>query len=287
MLTLKCGKCGREYKQSFYDLTKKDKKHMYCNKCNKKERSKKRKMSKEKFLKMFTDNNLTVLPNQEFVYGKRIEVVDNEGYRGFTSYGDLKSGKHFCQFAMKGNTEENFIYNINLWCKNNNIKSKAICFSENQIHKNKTILFQCECGNEFETTKISFVYGKCRCDKCTKRISRYEYKVKNYLEEINEDFIYQFKINSCRDILPLPFDFQLKKYNALIEVDGEGHEKPCNFNQISNDDAIKTYLITKKHDKIKNDYCTKYNIPLLRISYKDINNSENYKQIINDFINKL
>ena len=42
--------------------------------------------------------------------------------------------------------------------------------------------------------------------------------------------------------------------------------------------------MTTKHDKIKNDYCQKYNIPLLRIPYWDIKNSDNYKQIISNFL---
>lgn len=36
---------------------------------------------------------------------------------------------------------------------------------------------------------------------------------------------------------------------------------------MSEENAKKSFDATVKHDKIKNDYCKKYNIPLLRIPY--------------------
>ena len=103
------------------------------------------------------------------------------------------------------------------------------------------------------------------------------------MESQNIEYIFQYSLNQCRDILPLPFDFYLPKYNCLIEIDGEGHYHPCNFNQISCEKSLKSFLITKKHDEIKNVFCKENNIPLLRISYIEMQNN-NYKQLLLDFI---
>lgn len=63
---------------------------------------------------------------------------------------------------------------------------------------------------------------------------------------------------------PLKFDFQVGNY--LIEYDGEQHFIPQSFGdtKISAELKLKT---TQLHDKIKNEYCIKHNIPLIRIPY--------------------
>ena len=74
-------------------------------------------------------------------------------------------------------------------------------------------------------------------------------------------------------MLPLPFDFHLTDYDILIEVDGEQHEKPIRFGGMSIEQANKNFIEQKRRDKIKDDYCLKNKIPLIRISYKDIDNN--------------
>ena len=286
LLTLKCEKCGEVYTQIFDDISKTTKTYLLCNKCNKMIYGKRHRKKEQELIDLFKENGYTLFPNQDLLRNKRLKVVDEDGYIGYISYNAMNTrNRKMSPFEYPSN-KENYIYNINNWCRLNGIGSRAIGFSDKKMSK-PTIKFKCECGKSFDTTKNSFVYGKCRCDECTKRMSTYEYKVKQYLEEKNIEYIYQYQIFSCRDVLPLPFDFHLKKYEALIEVDGEGHERPCHFNQISNEDAMISYLSTIKHDEIKNNYCKQYNIPLLRISYKDIKNNSNYKKMIDDFINTL
>lgn len=286
LITLKCANCGKEYNQTFDDICKKDKTYLLCNKCNKIIYGKKHRKNKQEVIDCFTEHGYTILPNQDIIRNKRLKVMDNDGYVGYISYNNIQRGRQLSPFEYRANNE-NYIYNINNWCRLNGVSSKAIEFSEEQKFAQPSIKFQCECGNYFHTTKNSFMCGKCRCDECSKRLSRYEYIVQKYLDELNINYIYQYAIYSCKDVLPLPFDFKLKDFGAFIEVDGEGHEYPCHFNRISYEQALKSYESTIKHDKIKNDYCKKYNIPLLRISYKDINNSNNYKQLIDNFICSL
>ena len=51
------------------------------------------------------------------------------------------------------------------------------------------------------------------------------------------------------------------------------------------ENAIKTFNSTKKDDKIKNEYCKKNNIKLIRIPYYDFKNNK-YKKILYDNIIK-
>ena len=88
---------------------------------------------------------------------------------------------------------------------------------------------KCECGKFYKSELRSFYKGKCLCDECSKKMSKYERIIKSFLEENNIDFTQEFIINSCRDLYPLPFDFYLIKYNAFIEVDGQQHKKPVAF----------------------------------------------------------
>ena len=62
------------------------------------------------------------------------------------------------------------------------------------------------------------------------------------------------------------FDFYLPDYNKCIEYDGIYHF------QTTRRTTEKDLKEQQKRDKIKNDFCQKNNIPLLRISYLDFNN---------------
>ena len=66
----------------------------------------------------------------------------------------------------------------------------------------------------------------------------------------------------------------------MIEVDGELHfsntSRFCNLNKKQVQQAVKEQ---QKRDDIKNKYCEKHNICLIRISYKEIQNN-NYKNIL-------
>ena len=77
----------------------------------------------------------------------------------------------------------------------------------------------------------------------------------------------------------MPFDFYLNKYNICIEVQGEQHYKPVGFGNIKFKKSIENFILQRKRDKIKENYCKENNIGLLKISYIDIQNG-NYKNII-------
>lgn len=130
-----------------------------------------------------------------------------------------------------------------------------------------------KCGYVWTLNAQSLKSNGTRCKKCS-----YTYKgedrIIDILQNLNCEYIHQYKFKDCRNKRPLPFDFYLPNYNLCIEFDGEQHYKP-KF-------GMKNFIQTQKHDKIKDEYCKSHNIGLLRIPYWESSNSE---QIIKDKLN--
>ena len=80
----------------------------------------------------------------------------------------------------------------------------------------------------------------------------------------------------------LRFDFKIQPhgYPMYVEFDGKQHTKPMRFGGVSLDQAIQNLIKLREHDKIKNEYCEKNNIPLLRIPYTRI---DDVMDMIRDF----
>ncbi len=279
LVTMKC-ECGNIFTQTFDDIKKNTR--ICCQKCTNKLRGISGRNSSDKVFKLFYNKGYKILSKEKRPTNTQKLLVENsDGYRGYMNYATLLRGRNMTIFSTKVN-KDNFIYNANIYAKNNNIKSIALEFNEDNNYTRPALKFKCECGNTFVTSISSFTSGKTRCEICSASISRYENAVRNFLESKNIEYIPEFIINSCRDVLPLPFDFCLKNTGKLIEVDGSQHFEPTTFCSKSlNKEESFEYI--KKHDKIKDDYCKQWNIPLLRISYKEILDGT-YKEKIMRFI---
>lgn len=126
----------------------------------------------------------------------------------------------------------------------------------------------------------------CGCKYCrsnNKVVSKGELKIKEFLSKINIPYIRQYRFDGCADQLNLPFDFYLPNNNLIIEYDGQHHFYPITFNSISIEKAKNLYYKTAMHDDIKNEYCKKHKIKLLRIPYWDF---ENIDYILFDTLEK-
>lgn len=283
LLHMTCS-CGAYFKKTFDDVRRKDR-NVLCNKCSARKRAEKRKKNKSDMFLFIENKGYQIIDkSKHYLRNEYIEVIDKNGYRGFIKYGKLRQGSKMSIFDMNVN-EKNYLYNIDIYSKHHNLGVEAISFSKDDKWTRQGILLKCSCGNTFETSISSFQNGKTRCDECSKSISRYEKNIMEFLDGEGIAYIRQYKFNDCRNVLPLPFDFYLKEYNSLLEVDGEGHFHVCHFNGICREKAEKTFLLTQQNDNIKNEYCKRKNIPLLRISYNDINNGD-YKDKILQFIKK-
>lgn len=278
LLQFQC-ECGKQFNRVLEDAVYKT--YVCCNQCALKKRGINSRVGDKAIDYIKSQKYKILLVPKMCKSTTLIEVEDEDGFRGFVSYSKLKAHKHMSRFDIRIN-KKYFIYNVNHWAKLQNRDVECLGILEKR-HKSQTLLFRCACGNEFETSLNTFCNGKFRCNVCARSISKYEQIFKDFLEIQHIKYIFQYSLNQCRDILPLPFDFYLVDYNCLIEIDGEGHYHPCHFNQIGTEKSLETFSITKKHDEIKNAFCQNNNIPLLRISYVDMQNNS-YKQILLDFI---
>jgi very-short-patch-repair endonuclease len=141
---------------------------------------------------------------------------------------------------------------------------------------------KCDCGNEFNITLREFrrnFYGKkdrignISCPQCSNK-SNGEHIIFDILKTYNISFETEKTFDDCKDILNLRFDFYLPEYNCCIEYDGKQH-----FNPVDYFGGEESFLKSQKRDEIKNQYCKKNNIKLIRIPYTDINNI-NYNYIM-------
>lgn len=133
--------------------------------------------------------------------------------------------------------------------KNNRTKVKIIC------RKHKV----------FEQLPYSHTGGS-GCPSCYE--SKGEKEVKNYLDNNNIIYESQKRFDDCFSVryVNLRFDFYLPDFNICIEYDGKQHFQ---INEYFGGEE--GYKIIKQNDDIKNNYCLKNNIKLIRIPYYNFN----------------
>ena len=116
----------------------------------------------------------------------------------------------------------------------------------------------CECGNKTYVISENLLSGNTQsCGFCCNN-SHGNIKIEQILKENNIPYVKEKRFDSCRDKLPLPFDFYINN-QYCIEFDGRQHY--TNYNTLFYNDTI------VKHDLIKSNWCKDNNIPLIRIPY--------------------
>ncbi len=283
ILTLKC-ECGKiftkEWSHVMYD------KRLLCSDCARKAQTKdKREELENDYVKLIESLGYSFEEKPKHIIAHElINVIQNEtGYKVKVDVCKIKHKTKDIIFSDCSN-RENLIYNLNIYFKNNDMECRALRITDKVDSCNRTIIeYQCECGRLFYATahKIKKKYG--RCNYCNQVISKNERRMEDFLKSLNIDYKKQYRFNSCKDHRPLPFDFHLTDYDCLIEIDGEQHYEPVRFNGLSQEEAQEKFETQQKRDKIKDDFCKKNNIPLLRIPYWEFKN-DNYKQILLNFI---
>ena len=102
------------------------------------------------------------------------------------------------------------------------------------------------------------------CPKCNK--NKGEDTVRKFLSKYNIEFKEQKTFEGCRNINLLRFDFYLPKYNLCIESDGAPHFKKIKWTkEMIEEQMEEKFEYVQNNDKIKNEYCKKNNITLLRV----------------------
>lgn len=127
-----------------------------------------------------------------------------------------------------------------------------------------TVIITCPEHGDFTQIARDHLNGR-GCKSCKK--SHGELIITKWLEDNNIIYNNEKKFEQCKNKRELPFDFYLPDYNMCIEYDGNQHFKPINYFG-----GIKAFEKTKLRDNIKNKFCEKNNIKLLRITYLEFKN---------------
>ena len=143
---------------------------------------------------------------------------------------------------------------------------------ENYIAMRKNMIMTCKIHGDFTQRPDNHLRGD-GCPLCNNSIG--ENLIEIFLKNNNINYIREKRFNDCINKEKLPFDFYLEDLNTCIEFDGLQHFKSIEF--FGGD---KAFEIRKQNDKIKNEYCLKSNIRLIRISYKEIKNINNILTIL-------
>lgn len=169
-----------------------------------------------------------------------------------------------CSFCAKESMKETkrmpFSEMVNV-CKNIYGENRFIFNESDYTNASTKMKIYCnECNHYFyqypSLLMKNLVVG-CHCNK-----SIGEFVIEQCLIQEHIEFIPQYKFKDCKDVSQLSFDFYIPSKNLYIEYDGIQHIQPVEF--FGGEEGFK---ITKKHDEIKNDFCLKNNINLLRIPY--------------------
>jgi len=155
---------------------------------------------------------------------------------------------------------------------------KNIFWSDKNIEKPREVFnksskkywFNCDrCNNEFDIT-LNHVNSGSWCRYC---INKTEYIFYEKIKLQYPSIIHQFKIDWCKNINYLPFDFCILENNIIIEIDGPQH-----FYQVSNWKTPEEQFLA---DKYKEQQANKNNFSTIRILQEDIyyNIYDWYKEI--------
>ena len=112
---------------------------------------------------------------------------------------------------------------------------------------------------------------KIKKSKVKYGFSQGENTIWNLLKQHTIKFEFQKRFQDCKDKNTLSFDFYIPSLNLCIEFQGSQHYDPGFYirKKKSQEEGMKKYLIQKKHDEIKKNYCIQNNINFLEIKYTE------------------
>lgn len=119
---------------------------------------------------------------------------------------------------------------------------------------------QCDCGNKVIAQGTYLNFGDIKSCGCIRSAGETEIEI--LLKEHNIPYRREYSFATLIDKLPLRFDFAIMYKNnpvCLIEFQGEQHWQTSNG--FYSEDIV-------EHDKMKQKFCEKHNIPLYCIKYK-------------------
>lgn len=132
-------------------------------------------------------------------------------------------------------------------------------------NKNAIGTYHCSIHNHtWDAMYFSTIPKDQSCKFCMDNQSKGEMYISEILDSLNVLYHRQHRFDMCFNKRKLPFDFYLPDYNICIEFDGKQHFKSIDF--FGGETEFKKRQI---NDGIKNSFCEKNNINLLRIDVLD------------------
>jgi len=160
------------------------------------------------------------------------------------------------------------------WSKNNKKKPRDVAKFSNTKYE-----FDCPyCNCVYISAASNVSKGKwCTCTKNKTETKLYEFLVSNYP---NLEIIKEKKFDWCKNIRHLPFDIFIKKYNLIIELDGDQH-----FKYIPTWGSAHGKIQKKDVKKMK--LANQHNYSVIRIYQEDVwNEKHNWKKNLLKVIKK-
>ncbi|MFW5891402.1 MAG: hypothetical protein ACOCUI_04205 [bacterium] len=153
------------------------------------------------------------------------------------------------------------------------VENEYSVVSNKYINTDTTVTFRHnseECDfHEFETTPYRFLSQNVRCPICTRGPkSKAMIKIENVLDKEKINYRKEYKFKDLSFERELRFDYaifnQKEELLFILEYDGEQHFRP-----IKHFGSIDRFIGLSIKDSLKNAYCNKNNIDLIRISFED------------------
>lgn len=190
------------------------------------------------------------------------------GYEFRLRCNDITKGKWCANCANRRKIDNDYV--------DMKLKDRNIVRIGNYKNARVKLLFKCNtCNNNFESSWDSICNKNTGCSICC--ASKGETAISDYLsnEKLNFEREYSFKglVGISGGNLRFDFAIFIDDEIRLVEYDGIFH-----YEKQYDDDGFQTI---QTHDKIKNEYCIKNNIKLLRIPYWDF---DNIKELMNNFL---
>lgn len=290
-ILFKCKLCGKEFFKKPSDVSNSNNGKYGCPSCAKNhgtnELRKRKGISNEKLddiVKKFKIKRIEDISGKTSrdkilfkceVCGKKFYQIYNVVKNGHGKYGCPS-----CSEKLRGKklrlTEEDVINRLNM----KNIKLLEDYKGSHKYHKLKCT----SCGYIWVGNLTSYLHGKINhgCPICDNLNIGGEKIMIEILNKYHINYESQKTFNNMKDSIKLRFDFYLKDYNIVIEIDGEQHYRCAKFSQkITDEEAQHQFEILQKHDEIKNNYCMLNHIRLIRIPYKVNKKYTNISKIIN------
>lgn len=173
-----------------------------------------------------------------------------------------------CSYCFKNSFASN--KKSKYWSAKNTLKPRQVFKKTAKIY----IFFCKKCNKEFKK-KLSEIDSWC--SDCNKKLGATEKKMFSELKHVYPTIFEQFKVEWCKNIMYLPFDFVIEDIKIIIELDGPQH-----FRQVSNWESPEHY---RERDIYKMKKANENNFSVIRILQKDVWN--NKYDWVNEIINSV